>query len=426
MIAATYDEDHGVYTATWDNPPIHAKFDRLRWDRYGELSGEVTVTSTEPFEKDIYSAKATMTTVEGRQKLAGHCAKRAPEIDADWLGMFDAACVVVRNAFRRGEPAVLASDAPDIEPGDAQIRDQVTGDVVLPRNELSIVFGDPAAAKSTTVDGLFASMIHTGRSDIAQLEAAQATVGILDYETSLGTQKARLKRMFGEFYPKDLVLIPGSGVSLPNSVDRLRGMIREHRIGYLIIDSIAYACGGPPEDAVVAANFLNALQQLGLGSSLGVCAIGHVTKADARGQAEKPFGSNFWHASARMTWFAKRNEGAGERFTVGLFCKKNNLGPRSRAIGLTLDYANDGLVFGRSDVVSDPELGAEVKLSVRIQRQLLQAARAMTYGEIADELGADPNVVKETCRRSLGSLFVKVPGEGREVRIGLKAHEAAA
>ena len=50
----------------------------------------------------------------------------------------------------------------------------------------------------------------------------------------------------------------------------------------------------------------------------------------------------------------------------------------------------------------------------------------MTYAELADALDADPSVVKETCRRGLGTMFSKVPSEGREVHIGLltKALEA--
>lgn len=419
------DEDHGVYTARWDGgPPVVMAFDRLRWDRYGALSGEVTVWVTEPIESKVHSAQATLTTTDGRKKLADHCKRRAPEIEADWLAMTDAACVLVRDAFRRGEPAVLAADAPDLEPGAAQLRDTVTGDVVLPRNELTIIHGDGDTGKSMTAL-LLASVIHTGRSDIASFDGEQVRVGYADWETSPAIQKLRLKRMFGEFYPKDLVLIPGAGVPLPDSVDRLRGIIREQRIGYLIVDSIAYACGGPPEDAAVASSFLNALQQLGLGKSLGVLAVAHVTKADAKGQADKPFGSAFWHNSARMTWYAKRNEGAGERFTIGLFNKKSNLGPRSRSIGLTLDFADGGLAFGRTDVVTDPELSAEVKLSVRIQRVLAHANRTLTYAELADELSADKEVVGETCRRGNGTLFTVLPGEGREKVVGLRVREVA-
>lgn len=150
-------------------------------------------------------------------------------------------------------------------------------------------------------------------------------------------------------------------------------------------------------------------------------AIAHVTKADAKASTDKPFGSAFWHNSARMTWYMRRNEGTAERYSLGMFCKKNNLGPRSRSIGLTLDYRDGGLVFGRTGVTGDAALAICERLSVRVHRALPDAKQPMTYAQLGDELDADPKVIAETCRRGLGTMFTKVPGEGREVRIGLVA-----
>ena len=54
-----------------------------------------------------------------------------------------------------------------------------------------------------------------------------------------------------------------------------------------------------------------------------------------------------------------------------MFNKKNNLGPRSQSIGLTLDYANGGLVFDRTDAIGDAGLAVGERLSVRVHRTLL-------------------------------------------------------
>lgn len=423
-----FNVTQGVYSLWCDDPAVAFEFDRLRWDRYGQLGAEVSVYLTGPTERPLHSAWATLTTTDGRTKLAKHLALRGPEhTAADWQALVEEACVKVRNHHRLGEPAMLMADAPDVEIGAAQLRDTRTGDSILPQNELTIAFGDGDTGKSM-IALLFGSIMHAGRSDLAGLETdgKPLRVAYADWETSAATQKARLKRMFGEFYPKDLLYIPGAGLSLPDSVDRYRLILREHRIGYLIVDSIAYACGGPPEDASVAAAFLNALQQLGLGSSLGVLAIAHVTKADTKAATDKPFGSAYWHNSARMSWYLRRNEGHGQCYSVGMFCRKHNLGPRSRSIGLTLDYSDGELVFGRTDVIGDAALAVGERLSLRIHRALLEAREAMTYAEIADLLDADQKVVAETCRRGIGTMFTKLPSEGREVRIALltKALEA--
>lgn len=423
MITTSFSSDRGRYESAYEGATLIV--DRVRSTRDGQLGGEVTVHVTEPIERQIHSTWATLTTTDGRSKLAKHLHSRADEISADdWQAIVEDACVRVRDSHRIGEPAIHIENAPDLVEGDAQLRDSTTGDAILPRNELTIAFGDGDTGKSM-VALLFAAVIHAGRNDLAGIDAAEPTrVAFADWETSAATQKARLRRMFGEGYPKDLVYIPGGGLSLPDSVDRFRRIIREERIGYLIVDSIAYSAGGPPEEASIAAAYLNSLQQLGLGTSLGVLAIAHVTKADTRAATEKPFGSAFWSNSARMTWFMRRNEGHGDRYTVGMFCKKHNLGRRSRSIGLTLDYANGGLIFTRSDVTEDAELAGTERLSVRIHRLLLTEAQPLTYAAIGEALDVDAKVAAETCRRGIGTMFAKVPGDGREVRIGLMAKGA--
>ena len=421
MTALQYGHNQGAHTVWWDDPPIHVQFDRLRWDRYGALGAEVTVWITEPVETRIHSAHATVTTTDGRTKLAKHCQARAPDMKVDWLALIDAACIVVRDAYRLGEPAIRMRDVPDTAPTLAQLRDTYTGDAVLPRNEFAVLFGDGDTGKSM-VALLFGAILQGGRTDLAGLEVpggSATRVAYADWETSAATQKARLRRMFGNAIPGDMLYIPGSGVSLPDSVDRLRRIIREHRIEYLIIDSIAYSCGGPPEDAAVASAFLNALQQLGLGKSLGVLALAHVTKAKGKAATDKPFGSAFWANSARITWYMRRNDTHGQRHTVGLFCKKHNLGPRSRPLGLVLDYSRGGLEIGRTDALADQDLDAGESLSQRIRHTLVEAKHALTYAQLAEALGADAKVVAETCRRGLTTTFVKVPSDGREVLIGL-------
>jgi hypothetical protein len=127
-----------------------------------------------------------------------------------------------------------------------------------------------------------------------------------------------------------------------------------------------------------------------------------------------------------MSWYLKRNEGHGDRYSIGMFCKKHNLGPRSRSVGLTLDYANDGLLFSRSEVASDAGLAVAERLSVRIERALRDAKRALTYGDLADLLDADRESVKTTCNRLIGSgQIVKAPGTGRETHVALPALVAA-
>ena len=60
-------------------------------------------------------------------------------------------------------------DVPDVAPGEAQVRDATTGDAVLPRNELTIAFGDGDTGKSM-VALLLGAIMQTGRTDLAGLD----------------------------------------------------------------------------------------------------------------------------------------------------------------------------------------------------------------------------------------------------------------
>ena len=68
---------------------------------------------------------------------------------------------------------------------------------------------------------------------------------------------------------------------LADDVDRIRREVIRHDIGYLVVDSVALACDGPPEAAEVAVRFFGALRELGLGSLL----IAHVNRSRRHGPA---------------------------------------------------------------------------------------------------------------------------------------------
>ena len=95
---------------------------------------------------------------------------------------------------------------------------------------------------------------------------------------------------------------------------------------YLVVDSVGLAAGGEPESAEVAVQFFASPRELGLDALL----VAHVTKQDAKGSAERPFGSAFWHNSARSTWHVKSRPTTGG-MRAGLYHRKSNGGPLSGA-----------------------------------------------------------------------------------------------
>src|SRR5439155_20598096 len=113
----------------------------------------------------------------------------------------------------------------------------------------------------------------------------------------------------------------------------------EQRIAYAVVDSVALACDGPPEEAQVALSFFQALSRLEVGSGL----LAHVNRT---GDTDKPFGSAFWHNSARATWYVERVQEIGEtHLDLGLYQRKINDCPPSPPLGIRFAFSADSTVI---------------------------------------------------------------------------------
>ncbi len=201
--------------------------------------------------------------------------------------------------------------------------------------------------------------------------------------------------------------------------DRLRRIVQEERIDYLVCDSVAFAADGPPEAAEVAAGYFRALRRIGVGS----LNIAHTTKGE-NGDA-KPFGSTFWHNGSRSTWYVKRSAASpdGSELTIGLFNRKANLGRLASAVGYRITFADDRTTFALTDVREVADLAARLPIWQRMA-QLLRGG-SMTVADIAEELGEHVDTVKKAAQRGDGRQFTKIPGPDGIYRIGLAARDVA-
>jgi hypothetical protein len=186
--------------------------------------------------------------------------------------------------------------------------------------------------------------------------------------------------------------------------DRLRRIVLAEQLDYLILDSVAFACDGPPEAAEVAGRYFQAVRQLG---AIGSLHVAHISKAE--GADQKPFGSVFWHNGARSTWFAKLAEAstAGERVTIGLYNRKANLGRLRSAVAFEIAFTNTVTSFRRVNLADVPDLAAG--LTVRQRMAQLLRRGGMSPEAVADEIQADVDTVRRTARRNR-NLFTLLPG----------------
>ncbi len=393
------------YLLGLDELGTELRIERLRRER-GELIGELTVASNLPGTRSkngtLHVADFNLSSARARTERARILADRSNAPTVDWAGLLEDLCQQVLAAERTGRPAVLLRDLPR----PVADEDLLIDGIRLLRRHPMIVFGDGGDAKS-----------YIGLYWATRLSAEGLRVLYADWEFAGEDHRDRLERITGPDMPELWYVRAERPITA--ELDRLRRIVAEERIDYLIADSVAFACDGPPETAEVAGAYFRAIRRLGVGS----LHIAHITKGENGDQ--KPFGSTFWHNGARSTWFVKRSAESsdGAAITVGLFNRKANLGPLAPAFGYEITFEDDRSIFRTTEIANVSDLAGRLSVRQRMIRLLRSGSRTMA--EIAEELGVPPNTVVTTAKRGDGKVFAKLAGVDGVYRIGLAVRDTA-
>jgi hypothetical protein len=368
---------------------------RERSELFGELNVLCDWSGARTFEGALITGDVNFSSVRARIDRAKQCAERShtKPTEFDWTGLLEEFSVRLLRAEREGEPAIVLPDVP--RPAvDAEY--DVHG-LRFPKDHLSIWFGDGGSGKSLTE--LFCA---------GELELRGVRVALFDWEMDEFTHRLRLERLYGAEMPR--VRYVRCARPLVHDVDRLRRIVRDEQIQFGFFDSIGFATDGPPEAAESALGFCRAFRQLGIG---GV-ALAHVTKADNADQ--RPFGSTFWHNSARSTWNVKQAASTDDTLTIGIFNRKSNIGRTHAPIGFEIAFTPSTTTFTRVNVADVSELAEALPMWQRMQHRLRSGP--MTLARLADELGANVETLDRTVRRK-SALFVRLPGSDGITRVAL-------
>ena len=363
--------------------------DRLRRDRH-ELIGELGVKCDLPGARLINGylniSDFNFSSVRARQDRAKLLRERAQtDANMDWFALLEDLCQRVFESERTGDPAVDLRTLPRPQRDD-EIR--VDG-LVLPRRHPSILFGDGGAAKSYTALYVAGTLAQRGWA-----------VALFDWELCGDDHRERLERLFGPDMPE--IFYCRCERPLTHESDRLRRIVRDHKIDYGIFDSVAPACDGRPEEAEIANRYFRATREI----NCGALNIAHINKSENGDQ--KPFGSNFWHNLARSTWFVQAGEQTGDgTLHLGFFNRKSNLGRLSEPFSYVVTFDESRTSFRREEIAGNPDFAP--KLSVRQRMQYLLRRGAQTPEQIADQINADLETVKRTIRRCK-TEFVLIDG----------------
>lgn len=277
-------------------------------------------------------------------------------------------------------------------------------DGVFPAKRVSCVFGMGGTGKSLLVEAILA----TASRGEPWLERETQPVNTLwlDYENEHEGDFAERRLLLAEggldYLPGSIRWMPGRGIPIADLTDTItREMVKFH-CGGLVIDSVAFACGGDPSKAEIATGFYGSLAQLPVSTKI---LIAHTDKAE---NDKYPFGSIFWHNGIHgMSWYVKGVEGAGV-LDVAWYNRKTSNGPRPRDFAVRLMF-DDGIRVQPGNLKAINQATGRATLNEKI-RAALASEGAMKAADLARAISADEHQV----RTRLGELKGK---EGGTIRM---------
>lgn len=327
-----------------------------------------------------------------------------------WPRVLNEAFHQAREAWRAVDRAVDVSTI--VDPGPESML--VTP--LVPVGVPSVLFGDAGAGKTYEAQSL---MLHGALGEVmpGMAEPAHRFRSIfVDYEGTEAVFWRRMRRLalgmgLDGLPAESIYYWDARGTPLPDLVETLRRTIGEKGIDLVVVDSAGEACGGEPEQAVIALTYFRSLAQLRC-TSITIAHLTHAAAAEGK-RPQAPYGNRYWRHTPRRLWYA---QSAGEtmdpnRLEVGLFCVKPGDGVKPQPVGLVFgfDGTPDGPVtVEATDVRRVPELATQLPAQQRIISALSRGPR--TTKELVDELGLSRSTVTVTLSR-LANRVVKA-GDG--------------
>tara|TARA_E500000331_G_scaffold92535_1_gene88618 strand:- start:1600 stop:3735 length:2136 start_codon:yes stop_codon:yes gene_type:complete len=371
--------------------------------------GAVQADATITVDNENFRTRLNLMSTSARQAWIREAKQVFSGFEIDWAPTLNKAIGMVTQAVFVDD--TLSDQAEAEEPPEYRFLVQET----IPEGSVSLWFGDGSSLKTTSLLQLSTCVAYG--HPWAGRETVPTKMMLLDYENDENNFVRYTRRMqdaLGIVPQKGRMFYENArGVALNDLVERLRMYIERHGIGFIVIDSGALACGGKPEEAESALTFFNALARLG--DDITVVVICHITKsalstpAMKREATKKPFGSTFWHSSARATFFIERDELTKEQFAVKFKNRKTNISAPldDFALEVTFDDPDGGIYLSPMDF-SQVKLMQEQSKEKKSRKDeilgLLQDTQ-MSLNDIASILEVETDTKKVKSLRSQLNRF---------------------
>jgi len=379
--------------------PVQVSLTRIKESSRGTI-GEICCQVLAKTGKMTTLTHQSINLLTSRSRLSKDLLTRYP--DAPWDSILEQICVMALRELRKGAPIEF------LEPGAVSPVAWFALNPLIYEHNSAVLYGPGDSMKSLIA--LYCGLLMASGVSGANLMAAPSRrrVLFLDWEMSVEDLRGRVRLLrAGDPRLDGTVDYRRCAYPLADEAAEMKKVIADGGYDMLILDSLAMAAGGGElEKAESAIRFNAALRGLDCTSLV----IGHTSKPNDEQKERTIYGSVFFHNLCRVSWEVRR-----EGQTVGLFQRKNNLGPKHDPLGFQIDIHAEACHISVSDMSDEPTLTKSLPWPARIQMEL-QNGKAMTCQDLSVAMDADEAIVRTTLSRMekagrVGKLSVKVGSE---------------
>ena len=271
--------------------------------------------------------------------------KNLPKEVAESLNVGNAVLHLINTLeyFRKGEIAIESDTEQNLRLLDYLLYP------VIPKNKQTIIFGDGSAGKSTLAI-LFAVLVGLPmtNNELGLTPPGKTQRGLLlDWETDPDDFNRTLKRMSNWLGVSLTGLMHYRRCARPIADDYtiINNMCEEKKIDYLIIDSLAGACGGDLMKPEPATQFNEVVRRF----NKTLLVIAHNPKSEDN---KTVFGSAIFTHRARAVWRCEGFED-GDNLDITMRRTKFNLGPKVYTLRFRATFSEEQIAWSKGDEESD-------------------------------------------------------------------------
>lgn len=363
-MSAIVERYGNTYYFIWEDPPIGCAVDRIEEDSRNGLMGELTFRHTIPAQQQqLYGpVRLNLLSSQAQSWLARDLEALIKEVD--WRRLVIEVCHEIAATWRGRPNLVFLSD---VEP-QGPLPDLLEN--FIPSQQTTILCGDGGTCKSFIALGIGVAVQEGIRLSPRVVPIEHQNVLYLDWEDCADEHAERLYQIAQGLMLDHMPHIAYVEMTRPlhESIEEVKEIVDRENIGFVIIDSLALACGAEPESSDSAVRTMGALRRLNNTTRL---IVAHVSKAQIEKKAtfSGPIGSIYFKNLSRSVWeVAKSPEEVADHTIVGLFHRKVNRGRMHSPFSLAIyfDSSERVIQFSEHDITDSVELTSKTTLATQI------------------------------------------------------------